>query len=353
MIRPLHPVITQDLAAITSAPLPWGEFDGATVLVTGAAGFLPAYMVETLLSLNLETLRRPVKVVALVRNEVRARERFAAYRDDPNLEIIVQDVSQPLATSRSFDFIIHAASQASPVYYRTDPVGTLSPNVLGTYHLLEHARQYPLRGFLFFSSGEVYGIVPPDSGSIAEHMGGWLDPTSLRSCYGESKRMGETMCVAWAQQHGIPTRIARPFHTYGPGMRLDDGRVFADFVRDILAGGPIVLQSDGSARRSFCYLADATLGFFTVLLRGSNGEAYNVANPDGECSIAELADRLAAMYAQQGITVERRVRAESAYMPSTILSTKPDITKAMALGWRLQYDVERGFERTVDSYRPI
>ena len=347
----IHPLVEEDLADITSAPLDWNAFAGSTVLVTGGAGFLPAYMVETLLHLNRSRLGKPVRVVALVRNAHRAAERFRGYRDDPNLEILVQDVSAPMPVSQAFDYIIHAASQASPVYYRTDPVGTLSANTLGTWHLLETARKHPVRGFLFFSSGEIYGIVPPGSGDIAEHSGGWLDPTDVRSCYGESKRMGETMCAAWAKQFAVPACIARPFHTYGPGMRLDDGRVFADFVRDILHGGPIVLNSDGSARRSFCYLADATLGFFTVLLKGKPGEAYNVANPEGECSIAELADRLAAAYAREGITVARRARTDASYMPSPILSTKPDISKAAALGWHVRYGIEEGFRRTVESYR--
>lgn len=349
----LHPVIEQDLAQIASAPLDWAAFSGATVLVTGAAGFLPAYMVETLLYLNRTRLETPVKIVALVRNKERARERFAAHAADPNLELLVQNVSEEMAVPRPFDFIIHAASQASPVFYKTDPVGTLSANVMGTWHLLELARRHASRGFLYFSSSEIYGIVPPGSGDLAEDMGGWLDPTDVRSCYGESKRMAETMCVAWAAQYQIPTRIARPFHTYGPGMRLDDGRVFADFVRDILNGGPILLNSDGSARRTFCYLADATLGFFTVLLKGASGQTYNVANPAGECSIAELADRLAAVYSKQGVTVERRARTNDVYMPSPIRSAVPNIAKANSLGWDPRYGIEEGFQRTVESYRCV
>lgn len=344
-------IVAEDLAEITSASLPWDDFSDATILVTGAAGFLPAYMVETLLYLNQNRLAKPAKVIALVRNLDRARLHFADHLHRKDFEIVAQDISAPLTIETKLDYIIHAASQASPVYYRTDPVGTLSPNVLGTHHLLSAAQRHASRGFLYFSSGEIYGIVPPGIGDIAEHIGGWLDPTDLRSCYGESKRMGETMCVAWSRQFGVPTRIARPFHTYGPGMRLDDGRVFADFVRDILHGGPIVLNSDGRARRSFCYLADATIGFFTVLLKGGDGEAYNVANPGGECSIAELADRLAAAYAERGMTVERRARLDAGYMASPILSTKPDIAKARSLGWEPRYGIEDGFRRTVDSYR--
>jgi UDP-glucuronate decarboxylase len=346
-------IIQEDLAAIISAPLAWEALSGATVLVTGAAGFLPAYMVETLLFLNRSILARPVRVIALVRNADRARERFAAYLDRDDLKIVVQDVSDPLRLQDPFDYVIHAASQASPMYYRTDPVGTLSANVLGTHHLLTAARKYATRGFLFFSSGEIYGILKGTATAVSEHDGGFLDPTDVRSCYGESKRIGETMCVAWNQQFGVPTQIVRPFHTYGPGMRLDDGRVFADFVRDILNGGPIVLQSDGSARRSFCYLADATLGFFTVLLHGKPGEAYNVANPDGECSIAELADRLAAEFRDEGLTVERRHRTDSVYLPSAIPSTVPNVTKLKSLGWQMSWSIERGFRRTVDSYRSV
>lgn len=346
-----NPIIQEDLATIVSASLPWEDLSGATILVTGAAGFLPAYMVKTLLFLNQFVLAKPARIIALVRNADRAQERFASYLGSSNFEIVVQNVSDPLTFQDPFDYAIHAASQASPVYYRTDPVGTLSANVIGTYHLLTAAQKYATRGFLFFSSGEIYGIVKDGSVPVAEHDGGFLDPTDVRSCYGESKRMGETMCVAWAQQFGVPTRIVRPFHTYGPGMRLDDGRVFADFVRDILKGGPIVLQSDGSARRSFCYLADATLGFFTALLKGKTGEAYNVANPDGECGIAELADRLAAAYRSEGVKVERHVRADSIYVPSPIASTVPNVEKLKALGWRTSWTIEDGFRRTVESYR--
>ena len=345
-----NPIILEDLAEIVSAPLPWQQLAGTTILVTGAGGFLPAYLVETLLYLNDHILSSPAKIVAIVRNQARAEERFRAYLCRADLDISVQDISAPLQYADPFQFIIHAASQASPVYYSTDPVGTLSANVLGAFHLLSAARTQPdMRGFLYFSSGEVYGNVTHGQKPTAEHDFGITDCTELRACYGESKRMAENMCVSWAHQYKVPARIVRPFHTYGPGMRLDDGRVFADFVRDLLSGGPIVLQSEGLARRTFCYLADATLGFFTVLLAGADGEAYNVSNPAGECSIAELADRLAAEFST---SVDRRFRpSESTYVTSTIQSTVPDIQKLQALGWNPHRGIEDGFRRTVESYR--
>jgi nucleoside-diphosphate-sugar epimerase len=308
-------------------------------------------MVETLLYLSASVLSAPARVIALVRTAERAYDRFAAYLGRSDFQIVVQDVCQPISFPDRLDFIIHAASHASPRFYRVDPVGTLSPNVIGTHQLLSAASSRGVGSFLFFSSGEVYGIDTQAPRAISESDYGYIDLTDIRSCYAESKRMGEAMCVAWAHQFKVPTKVVRPFHTYGPGMRLDDGRVFADFVRDILNGGPIVLHSDGSARRCFCYLADATSAFFTVLLRGEEGQAYNVANPGAECSIAELASRLAQVFTQDDITVERRHRADSAYMPSPIPVTRPSIAKIGALGWKPNVTIEDGFRRTVESYR--
>ena len=174
------------------------------------------------------------------------------------------------------------------------------PNVIGTANLLERARSCGASSFLFFRSGEVYGALEAAAMPVPEDAYGKVDPTALRSCYAESKRMGEAMCAAWAGQHAVPARIVRPFHTYGPGMQLDDGRVCADFIADILAGRDISMKSDGSASRAFCYLADAVLGFFTVMLKGESGQAYNIGNEGAELSILELAERLLKAFSGQG-----------------------------------------------------
>jgi nucleoside-diphosphate-sugar epimerase len=159
------------------------------------------------------------------------------------------------------------------------------------------------------------------------------------------------MCVAWHHQFGVPTRIARPFHTYGPGLDRKDGRVFADFVSDILARRDIVLRSDGSARRAFCYLSDATAGFFTILLRGENGKAYNVANPGGELSIRELAELLVEAFPERGLKVvfARRDEGED-YIPSPFVRNCPDVSRMATLGWTPTTSVVEGFRRTVSSF---
>jgi len=350
----MNSIIERDLASIVREPLPWESFAGTEILVTGASGFLPAYMVETLLFLNRHRLSTPARVTALVRNRERAEKRFAAYAGREDLRLLVQDVSEPLQLSTPLDYIVHAASNASPSSYMADPAGTISANVLGIYHLLNAAaRQGVCRGFLYFSSGEVYGAVQPAAEPLREDQGGFLDPLAPRACYGESKRMGEAMAGAWARQYGVPTRIVRASHTYGPGMRLDDGRVFADFVRDILGGGPIVMLSDGRARRPFCYLADATAAFFTVLMKGEDGQAYNVHNPDAVCSVAELADRLASLYREEGIRVERRGGPASADLPNLDQARALSAEKVASLGWRPRTTIEEGFRRTIDSYREV
>jgi len=247
--------------------------------------------------------------------------------------------------------ILHAASQASPKYFGTDPVGTLNANVLGTYNLLELAREKRSEEFLFFSTGEVYGEVDEARMPIREDGYGYVDPVNVRSCYAESKRMGETMCVAWSHQHGVPVKIVRPFHTYGPGMRLDDGRVFADFVANVVQGQDIVMKSDGSAIRAFCYVADATVGFFEVVRKGGNREAYNIGNDKGEASILELANVLANLFPDRPLKIIRKeTLSGNQYLQSKINRACPDISKVRALGWEPRYSVEEGFRRTVRSF---
>jgi len=350
-----NPIIEEDLENIIQAELPWHLLEGQRVLISGANGFLPAYMVETLLYLNEKRFarNRNVQVLGLVRNRDKALKRFSHYRERNDLELLVHDMSSPVFPIIEGDvsYVIHAASQASPRYYGTDPVGTLLPNVVGTYNLLELSRKRNIRSFLFFSSGEVYGEVRAGNIPTKESDYGYLDPTNIRSCYAESKRMGETMCVSWFQQFNVPAKIVRPFHTYGPGMDLQDGRVFADFVRDIVQSRNIHMKSDGSAVRAFCYLSDAIRGFFSVLLKGNNGEAYNVGNEQGEISIAALAELLTTLYPEKGLVVVRdNVNEPQGYLQSKISRNSPDSAKIGALGWKPVVSLREGFDRTIRSF---
>lgn len=346
-----HPIIEQDLKTIVSSSVPWNRLYGKTVLISGANGFVPAYMLETLLYLN-ETADADIHVVALVRNYEKAMRRLGHFTGRKDLTMVVQDVRDPYGGPRSVDFIVHAASQASPKFFGSDPVGTFETNVIGTQRMLQLAKNAQSEGFLFFSSGEAYGRTENPSVPITETSFGFLDPIDLRSCYGEGKRAGETLCACWHAQFGVPARIVRLSHTYGPGMDLGDGRVFADFVADIVARRDIVLKSDGSAKRPFCYLSDATVAFFKILLEGNSGEAYNVGS-DTECSILELAEMLCRLFPERKCRVIRQERKTGdPYIVSPVIGGHFDLSKIRSLGWKPVTNIKEGFARTIKSYEP-
>lgn len=342
-------IILEDLENIVNAQIDWQKFNGKTVLVSGANGFLPAYMVESLLFLLDKKIITGLTILALVRNLTKAKARFKNYLNRKELLFINQDVCNFFEIPHKIDFIIHAASQASPKYFGTDPVGTLKANIVGTINLLNIARINNVDSFLFFSTSEVYGLMSEDKIPTRENEYGYLDPTNVRSCYAESKRMGEAICVSYLHQYGIPVKIIRPFHTYGPGMALDDGRVHADFISDIVNNRDINMKSDGSAIRSFCYLADATRGFFKVFLDGGVGEAYNIGNRNNEISIINLANLLVNMFPKKKLRVIKQ-KAPEGYLQSKIIRNSPDITKANAIGWFPEISLEDGLFRTIKSY---
>lgn len=348
----LNPVIEEDMQLINNVDLdlPWDNLVNKTILVSGASGMLPAYLVESLLYMN-DKNQLNVKIIGLVRNKEKAIKRFEAYQKRKDLQLILQDVSKTFTLDEKIDLIIHAASQASPKYYRVDPVGTISANILGTYNLLELSKSHQVENFLFFSSGEVYGEITKEDIPTKETMYAYFDHCNFRACYGQSKKMGETMCIAYAHQYGIPVKIVRPYHVYGPGMQLNDGRLFSDLVDDIIKNRDIVLWSNGTAVRSFCYIADATAGFFSVLLKGESSEAYNIGNPKSTLSVLQLAQRLIDLFPEKNLKIIKKIRPHNSdYVPSNIEISCPDISKAMCLGWRPKISIEKGFEKTVRSF---
>jgi UDP-glucuronate decarboxylase len=345
-------IVKEDLQKIYNSDIDWSLFYNKKVLITGANGFLPAYLVESLLYLNYINVDNNIIVYALVRNIENAKNRFKDYVNDAKLIFIEQDVCDPILDMVDVDYIIHAASQASPKYYGVDPVGTLSANVIGTINLLNYARLSNVKSFLFFSSSEVYGELSSSQMPISEDVFGYINPTNVRACYSESKRMGENICISFHHQFNVPVKIVRPFHTYGPGMKLDDGRVYADFVSDIVNNKDISIMSDGAATRAFCYLTDATIAFLKILLGGVDGEAYNVGNPHEEHSILSLAEMLVKIFPDKGLKVNKQLRLDNGnYLKSDVKRNAPDISKiSSALNWDPVVSAYIGFRRTIESF---
>lgn len=345
----MHKVIEEDLKDIISYNLPWYELTGKNILITGAYGIIPTYLVLTLIKLNETILKdNPCSIYALGRNIAKAKAKFGESLSKINF--LTQDVCKKIKLDIKFDYIVHAASFASPKYYGASPVDVMTPNIIGTKNLLDLCKTNPQCRFLFISTSEVYSISKQPSEFLHEEILGAGDPLVLRNCYSESKRAGETLCASYKHQYGVDTIVVRPFHSYGPGMPLDDGRVFADFVKNIVNNEDIILSSNGSAIRAFCYLSDVTTGLFTTLLKGKSGLAYNLGNPMAAVAIRELANELVSIFPDKKLNLKFKNLADSNYIPSRITDCLPDITRLEALNWTPRIGIKEGFKRTILSY---
>lgn len=338
-------IVADDLKEIVQEDIPWEAFRNATVMVTGANGILPSYMVDTLLYLN-ESKGYNIHIIGLVRNKEKANRRFEA---NDKLDFIVQDVCQPISYEGNIDYIIHAAGQASPKFYGKDPVGTIEGHILGTDNCLRLAVEKHVRGFLYFSSCDVYGTEPEEN-IIDEHYAGRVDTLSERSCYPVGKLAAESLCAAYKMQYNVPVRIMRIAHTYGPLMPLNDGRVFADFVSNILRNEDIALNSDGSAERPMLYISDAVRAYFRILLQGETGEAYNVVS-DEQISILDLAKTLVDLCPNKRLKVVfLKKEIGNGYLQAKFKNNRYSSEKLKELGWKQHYSVREGFRRTIKSY---
>lgn len=331
---------------------------GKNLLITGGAGFLGYYLVQVILHWNKKAEERQNIHLVIYDNYIRGLPAWLFNLEgDKNLTIIKHNIINPLpADIGDFQFIIHAAGIASPTYYRAHPIETMDANVNGLRNLLEYCRQQkekgkPVEGFLFFSSSEVYG--DPDSAHIptSETYRGSVSCTGPRACYDESKRYGETLCVNFANQYTLPIKVARPFNNYGPGLKITDRRVIPDFARDVLAGRDIVMYSDGSPTRTFCYVADAVVGYYKVLVTGRNGEAYNIGVEGPEISMVDLAKRVASiateLFGYQGRVVHQASRAGD-YLVDNPNRRCPIINKARTeLAYNPSISLDEGLRRSL------
>lgn len=332
---------------------------GRRLLVTGGAGFLGYYLVQAALAFRHDApLTERVSVTVLDSYARGMPDWLRQLVDDEALTLVEHDVREPLPESLPrFEYVIHAAGIASPTYYRQHPIETMDANVVGLRLLLDRcleAQNGQLLGFLFFSSSEIYGDPPPEQIPTPETYRGNVSCTGPRACYDESKRYGETLCVNFSRQYGLPVSIVRPFNNYGPGLKISDRRVIPDLARDILAGRDVVLLSDGSATRTFCYAADAVVGYFKALVRGSPGEPYNIGTEAPEISMNGLADRLvshARDLFDYGGKVVYGSSPEAEYLVDNPSRRCPLITKAREeLGYVPTIDLDDGLRRALVWY---
>ncbi|MBQ6595790.1 MAG: NAD-dependent epimerase/dehydratase family protein [Clostridia bacterium] len=319
---------------------------GKTVLVTGAAGLIGSTFVERLLGME----NGPV-VVAAGRSPERLRERFSAYADEPRLRFAAYDAVREPAFDFSADWILHAASSAHPRAYAQDPVGTMKGNLLGVMYLLEYLRNCPGGRMIFLSTGEIYGDHPEREEGFSETDRGRLESMDPRACYPESKRAGEAMIASYHSQYGVDALATRLCHVYGPAITPSNSRADAQFLRNALAGEPIVMKSRGEQVRSFCYVEDAVDALLTLFEKGEPGRAYNVANSRSVHSIREYAETLARL---SGVDLRFELPDAVEKAGYTRVSRAVlDATRLRALGWEPRYDLEAGLRDMLEKLRGL
>ena len=362
LIPSLEALLTQDLDYIcANLKEEFGRMAGKNLLITGGAGFLGYYLVHAALHFNKYAGREQPISVTVWDSFIRGRPAWLTdLQGTPHLTVAMQDLIEPLPRPMpDFQWIIHAAGIASPPFYRKYPLKTIDANINGLRNLLEYSvaqseRGKPVEGFLFNSSSEIYGDPSPDFIPTPEHYRGLVSCTGPRACYDESKRFGETLCVVFAQQHGIPTKIARPFNNYGPGLKITDKRVISDFAREVFAGRDLVMYSDGKPTRTFCYSADSITGYYKVLVKGHPGEPYNVGTETPEISMAELAQKIIStageLFGYTGKLV-RKPNPEADYLVDNPNRRCPNIDKGRAhLGYNPGIHVDEGLRRSLIWY---
>ena len=330
------------------------------ILITGGAGFLGYYLVLTIIHWNQKFPERPIDLT-VYDNFIRGfPEWLKELEGCEHLTIVTHDVSKSLPNDvGDFQYIIHAASIASPTFYRKYPIETMDVNVNGLRLLLDYAKDQkeknsPVEGFLFFSSSETYGDPDPENIPTSETYLGYVSCTGPRACYDESKRYGETLCVNFAQKYNLPIKMARPFNNYGPGLKIADKRVIPDFAKDILEGRDVVLYSNGSPTRTFCYVADAIVGYYKILVNGRDGEAYNVGVEKPETSMMGLAEMMVSIAKEQfGYkgSIVQKVSDDEAYLTDNPNRRLPQISKARReLGYEPGIQLEEGLRRALTWY---
>jgi UDP-glucuronate decarboxylase len=321
------------------------------ILITGGLGFLGFNFLNFFHYLNFEkNYNLKVEVYDIVEKN-KLPKWFGAYDNKISYKKC-NIVNQK--KFKNVDYIIHAASIASPTYYRKYPIETMDANVIGLRNLIEFYKNKPIKGMLFFSTSEVYG--DPDKKNIPtkETYRGNVSCTGPRACYDESKRYGETICVNFYKKWKIPIKIVRPFNNYGPGLNIHDKRVIPDFSKNILTRQDIVLFSDGKPSRTFCYISDAIIGYIKTLIKGKPGEVYNIGNNNPEISIKELANLMIKVankkYNYKGKLVIKKNKDKN-YLVDNPNRRCPDLSKSRKeLNFYPKINLLIGINKTLEWY---
>lgn len=336
----------RDLDIILNSPVNWRMYQDKTILVTGATGRLGRYIVETLVDVDLR-YNLNLRVVGLARSKEKSQAVFGNLLEFPNVSFLYQDVNTPIDFDSDIHFIFHTAGPAAPKDFKENAVETLWAHVNGTHNVLECAKTHHTERVFYISTVETYGEWKEDRNITEEDMGP-LRNLNARACYPEAKRLCETMLASYKEEYNVDFCGVHFSHTLGPGIVLDDGRAFAEFLQNALRGEDIILHSDGSAMRTYTYVADAMNAVFLIMERGES-ILYNVGAEENLISIRDLAHLIAKLSPSEKTQVKfSKEASKMPYLPFKLAIM--DTSKVRDLGWHPQVDNEHMFRWTLESF---
>lgn len=336
----------RDLDIICNSAVNWQMYRNSTILVTGATGRLGRYIFETLVDVDL-MYNLNLRVIGLARSNEKIKKVFGNLLEFPNVTILNQDINSPINYQGNIDYIFHTAGPASPKDFKMIPVETLWSHVNGTHHVLEYARTHDTKKVFYVSTVEIYGDWN-ENRNVDENDMGVIQHFNFRACYPEAKRLCETMFKVYEKEYGISYCGVRFSHTLGPGILLDDGRAFAEFLKCAIEGKDIVLQSDGSSMRTYTYVADGINAAFLAMDKGEN-MFYNCAANENLISVKDLAELISSL-SPSGKTkvIFEKGESKMPYLPYHLAIM--DTSRIRDLGWYPQVKNEQMFRWTIDSF---
>lgn len=345
-----HPLYKEDVKRVAEMSLPWEKFQDSAVLISGATGLIGSFLIDVLMWRNTHE-NANCRIFALGRSMEKARKRFAYCVDSPLFHFVSHDINEPLhgKTDETIDYVLHLASNTHPVAYATDPIGTITTNIIGLKNMLDFSVLHHAKRFAFASSNEIYGENRGDQELFDEHYCGYIDCNTLRAGYPESKRCGEALCQAYLKQKGLDVVIPRFTRSYGPTMLESDTKAISQFIKKAVTGEDIVLKSAGNQYYSYTYMADAVSGLLTVLLLGETGQAYNIADQSSDITLKDLAATLANIVGTKVIFEIPDATEEAGYSKAT--KARLNGYKLKELGWSPYFNIKDGLFKTVTLLR--
>lgn len=341
----------KDVEYVAGMDLPWEKINNKSIMISGSTGLIGSMIIDVIMKKNKDGLN--CRIYALGRSKDRMYKRFQYCFENPLFKFVEYDVNKKLCINEqvTIDYILHLASNTHPMQYSKDPISTITTNIIGVKNLLDFAVEHNTERFAFASSNEIYGENRGDVEIFDEKYCGYIDCNTMRAGYPESKRCGEALCQAYKAQKGLDVVIPRLTRSYGPTLLKSDTKALSQFLFKGVSGEDIVMKSRGTQYYSYLYVMDSVSGLLTVLLKGENGEAYNISDEKSDIMLKDLAS-IIADYAGKNVVFEIPEAIESAgYSKAT--KARLDSAKLKKLGWTAKYDINAGVIRTLDMLKTL